>query len=93
MKIGIKYCGGCNPRYDRGAAVRQFQTQFPELSCSPARTGEHYDLLLVLCGCTARCAEIAGLEASKVCWVCRQEEIPTAVEALEALARHTNRKE
>ena len=25
MRIGIKYCGGCNPRYDRVAAVKELQ--------------------------------------------------------------------
>lgn len=27
MKVGIKYCGGCNPRYDRVAAVNQLKRE------------------------------------------------------------------
>lgn len=29
MKIGIKYCGGCNPRYDRSHEVDKLKKRFP----------------------------------------------------------------
>ena len=29
MKVGIKYCGGCNPRYDRAASVRTLCARHP----------------------------------------------------------------
>ena len=30
MRIGIKYCGGCNPVYNRGRQVKRLQEQYPE---------------------------------------------------------------
>ena len=27
--IGVRYCGGCNPRYDRTAAVRTLKELLP----------------------------------------------------------------
>ena len=30
MKVGIKYCGGCNPRYDRAAFVERLLSDHPE---------------------------------------------------------------
>ena len=27
MKCGVKFCGGCNPRYDRGAAYREIKDE------------------------------------------------------------------
>ena len=30
MKIGIKYCGGCNPRYDRSQEVEKLKKKFPQ---------------------------------------------------------------
>ena len=30
MLIGVKYCGGCNPVYNRGRQVKRLQEQFPE---------------------------------------------------------------
>ncbi len=55
--ISIKFCGGCNPRIDRGAiakklsealAVSGIETSFNQL------TG---DLIVYLSGCTANCAQ------------------------------------
>lgn len=31
MKIGIKYCGGCNPRYDRNQEVEKLKKNFPSI--------------------------------------------------------------
>ena len=39
MTVGIKYCGGCNPRYDRVAAARRLEAAFPGLTFTPARPG------------------------------------------------------
>lgn len=30
MKVGIKYCGGCNPRYDRAAYVKVLCARHPD---------------------------------------------------------------
>ena len=30
MKIGIKYCGGCNPRYDRSQEVEKLKKKFSQ---------------------------------------------------------------
>ncbi len=60
--LGVKYCGGCNPRYDRTAFVRRLETEFPAVSFVPA--GEGFSgPLLVVCGCAARCAGLNGLSA------------------------------
>lgn len=59
--VGVKYCGGCNPRYDRVALVKRLSAAFPSLRLEPARPGIVYDYLLVVCGCSARCAETAEL--------------------------------
>lgn len=60
MRIGIKYCGGCNPRYDRTALVSRLK-QALEGECvqwvSASVTGEPFDFVLVVCGCTAACAQ------------------------------------
>lgn len=62
MTVGVKYCGGCNPRYDRVALVARLAADHPSLRLEPAQPGVYYDLLLVVCGCSARCADTAGLE-------------------------------
>lgn len=60
-KIGVRYCGGCNPRYDRVALVRRLESFFPEQEFVPAEPGGSYPAVLVVSGCTARCADVSGL--------------------------------
>lgn len=58
--VGVRYCGGCNPRYDRVKAVKQLAEQCPDITFVPG-SGEQ-DLVLLVCGCSAQCACREGLE-------------------------------
>lgn len=59
MRCAVKYCGGCKPTFDRVAYVRDLERRLgtPLRGADPA---EEYDVLYVICGCTARCADYAG---------------------------------
>lgn len=50
-----KVLWGCNPRYDRVAAVKELQQRHPEWKIEPAGEGGQ-EYILVVCGCTAVCA-------------------------------------
>ncbi len=63
MKVGIKYCGGCNPRYDRVAAVNQLKREFPQVEFVSASGNPDCDIVFVVCGCFAACADRTGLQA------------------------------
>lgn len=57
-KVILRYCGGCNPRYDRAALVSRLERDFPEVNLEPySGFPEDYQGILVICGCAARCAE------------------------------------
>ena len=57
MKCGVRFCGGCNPRYDRGAALEAIRRHFPgEVAFPIAEEGTEYDMLLVIGGCSSCCA-------------------------------------
>ena len=57
MLVGVKFCGGCNPRYDRGKALEAMKKQSPEeAEFVIAEEGGEYDTLLVIGGCTNCCA-------------------------------------
>lgn len=56
MRIGIKYCGGCNPRYSRLQLVDKLIKDFNAVSFEIAKESEFYDILLVICGCFSACA-------------------------------------
>lgn len=57
MRIGIKFCGGCNPYYERGEAVRRLKERFPQHSFEAVSAEERYDMVLLVCGCRRACVE------------------------------------
>lgn len=60
--MAVKYCGGCNPRYDRVSQVRALQRRFPGLTVT-GPGAEKPDFVLVVCGCPSQCAAHADLTA------------------------------
>lgn len=87
MTVGIKYCGGCNPRYDRAAAVRRLKESCPGAAFVNAASGKGYDALAVVCGCSARCADLEGLGDAPVVMLCQEEDVPRAADELMILQR------
>jgi hypothetical protein len=65
MDIAVKYCGGCNPYYDRGALIQKLQHDFPEIRLvgPEAPPDGEPDLLVVVGGCPACCASHKHLNA------------------------------
>ena len=52
-KIGVKFCGGCNPRYDRGEALEAIREACADIATfETASEGTEYDVLLIIRGCT-----------------------------------------
>ncbi len=52
-QCAVKFCGGCNPWDDRGAAYRRLKEETKETAVfEVAETGKHYDILLIIRGCT-----------------------------------------
>ena len=66
MLIGVKYCGGCNPVYNRGRQVKRLQEQFPEHEFDfAAGDMEECEIGLVVCGCVRACASVDGIGPRK----------------------------
>lgn len=64
VTVGVRYCGGCNPRYDRAAFVRSLAAACPDVRLEGALPGGRYDRLVVVCGCLSQCADYAGIEST-----------------------------
>jgi len=63
LKVGIKYCGGCNPRYDRSSLVNQIVEDYKEkITFENVKEKELYDSIIVVCGCGSRCADYRRYE-------------------------------
>lgn len=61
MTVAVKYCGGCNPRYERVELVGRLCAEFPDVQI--VRPEEPADIAAVICGCPAACASHTGLAA------------------------------
>ncbi len=90
MKIGIKYCGGCNPRYDRGEHVKALRETHPEQDWEYVKEENFYDLLLVVCGCGSCCAGYGQHKYGKLRKLWEPEHFARISEEL--LAESTERK-
>ncbi len=58
MKIGIKYCGGCNPVINRKRLVKQVMQQLPDDVSYEYFDFNDCDVVLVVNGCSIACAEV-----------------------------------
>jgi len=54
-KVAIKYCGGCNPRFDRVALTAKLFEAFPQLVPVKSDATDAW-MVLVICGCSRGCA-------------------------------------
>ena len=69
VKIGVKYCGGCNPGYDRVALVRHIEESLRGEVEFASPESEEVALVLVVEGCSTACADVSafqGLEIRKI---------------------------
>ena len=79
MRVGIKYCGGCNPRYDRIAVVKQLARDFPQHDFLGTHSVTDPNVLLVFCGCRTACADVSGLHPKQgTLWIRDEEEYAKA---------------
>ena len=84
MVIGIKYCGGCNPRYDRTAVAARLLQDLPGVRIVSA--GNAPDYVVVLCGCSSACAQhqhLTGRHSKSV--LTREEDYAPLLEKLKEL--------
>ncbi|MDR2503900.1 MAG: hypothetical protein LBD82_05920 [Deltaproteobacteria bacterium] len=57
----VKYCGGCNPRYNRAELTRRLREDFPALRIMETEEAGPALFVAVLCGCGTACAAHAEL--------------------------------
>jgi 4-hydroxybutyrate CoA-transferase len=57
LKVGIKYCGGCNPSYERVEMVQQVQSVLKDRFIFSVNDQQDSDIMLLVCGCPRACAD------------------------------------
>ena len=82
VTVGVRYCGGCNPRFDRAEGVRRLAAACPGASVESAEPGRMYDLLLIVGGCSACCADQTGLTGRAVVEIRQEQDFERALALL-----------
>lgn len=63
-RIGLKYCGGCNPSYDRVEYVRAIQEAAGDRIAWVSLDEGGFTTVMLVCGCDKQCVEMAEYEVS-----------------------------
>jgi hypothetical protein len=66
LRIGLKYCGGCNPVYDRVALVELIEKALEGIAEFVFPEGEDIDFILAVQGCNTCCADLTPFQGLKV---------------------------
>lgn len=83
MTVGVKYCGGCNPRMDRTAFLARIKEKLPDMSFDYVNPEKVYEKLLVICGCPSQCADISAVQVTgPVLWVWEADRLGEIVSKL-----------
>ncbi|MGD9569620.1 MAG: hypothetical protein AB7V48_15150 [Sedimentibacter sp.] len=78
MKIGIKYCGGCNPSFDRIRFVKLLKKEFADMAFETADKDVNYYLLIVICGCMRACANTIDYKYREILYITKETDFARA---------------
>jgi predicted Fe-Mo cluster-binding NifX family protein len=81
LKIGVKYCGGCNPEYDRVALVEHIKSRLRGKAIFVSLDSEGIELVLAVQGCRSACANLKSFEGLKVVVITSPEDAKGILEA------------
>ena len=59
-RFGVKFCGGCNPRIERGAVAKRIRKELGS-EVRWVSGDEERDFILIINGCPTACANIAEI--------------------------------
>jgi len=74
LKIGIKYCGGCNPYYDRVALVKRIESRLQGKVEFVSAANDDVDLVLAVEGCNTACADLSSFDENKIRIITKTED-------------------
>ncbi|CAK7068374.1 hypothetical protein CIW83_19030 [Tissierella sp. P1] len=85
MKVGIKYCGGCNSRFDRTSIVDKIKSDYKEFEFSYAIESEEYDFIIVINGCHIACAGLQDLKSKRGFLIIRDDDYKNIREKIDRM--------
>ena len=86
IKVGVKYCGGCNPQYDRVEVVEALQKRLEGRAEFVSPDHDRIDLILAVEGCSTACADLSPFEGKRIFVITCPEYVERFVEEVFELA-------
>jgi len=74
LKVEIKYCGGCNPYYDRVALVRRIESGLKGKVEFVSPENDHVDFIMAVEGCRTACADLSSFDGKKIRLITHQDD-------------------
>ncbi len=81
-KIGLKYCGGCTPQYDRVQAVVSIKRRLAGRIEFVSYEDRDVEGVLVVVGCPTACVDIKPFEGFPVWVITSERDIGSFVEKI-----------
>lgn len=82
-RIRIKYCGGCNPRYDRVALVEEMRTRLGgAVKWVSADDVDPCDQVVVVNGCETACADLTAFDGYGIYPITCPEDVEPFIERM-----------
>jgi len=84
-RIGLKFCGGCNPTHDRVETVRKIRAAAGDgVQWVPFDAGG-FSALLIVNGCDKQCADCDPAETEGIRRVCIRDDLGSPTDILSML--------
>ena len=74
LKVGIKYCGGCNPGYDRVALADYIRESLHGRAKFVPLDHAQIDLVLAVEGCQTCCADLSPFAGKQIHFITHIED-------------------
>jgi len=65
----LRFCGGCNPGYDRVAAAEKMKRRLLAAGHGVVSADGAAEVVIVFCGCECACADVSGLDRGRVVFI------------------------
>lgn len=81
-RVGLKYCGGCSPRYDRVETVKRIKKELGGAVefVPPEEPGT--DFILAVMGCKTACADLKPFEGKQIRIVTSEDDADDLIKEL-----------
>jgi bacterioferritin-associated ferredoxin len=74
LRVRLKFCGGCNPHYDRLAVARQIEEGLKGRIRIISSHPDIFDLVVAIQGCETACADLSAFEGYEIrCLTCIED--------------------